>query len=80
MNEKTLQETNKLLKVVIALLVRSNMQDKVASLREQIGILADLGLPPSDIAEILGRSGNYVNKELSELRKLIEIRKAKSYG
>jgi hypothetical protein len=70
MNEKTLQETNKLLKVVIALLVRGNTRDKVASLREQIGILANLRLLPSDIAEILGRSGNYVNKELSELRKI----------
>jgi len=70
MNEKTLQEINKLLKVVIALLVRSNNQDKIISLREQIVILADLGLPPSYIAEILGRSGNYVNKELSELKKI----------
>ena len=70
MNEKTPQETNKLLKVVIALLVRSNAQDKIASLREQIGILSDLGLSPSNIAEILGRSGNYVNKELYELRKI----------
>ena len=70
MNEKTLLETNKLLKVVIALLVRSNKQDKVLRLRDQIGVLADLGLSPSCIAEILGRSGNYVNKELSELRKI----------
>lgn len=70
MNEKTLIETNKLLKVVIALLVRSNKQDKVLSLRDQIGVLTDLGLSPSYIAEILGRSGNYVNKELSELRKI----------
>lgn len=70
MNKKTLQETNKLLKVVVALLVRGNKEDKVASLRDQIGVLADLGLPPSDIAEILGRSGNYINKELSELRKI----------
>lgn len=70
MNEKTLLETNKLLKVMIALLVRSNKQDKIISLRDQIGILADLGLSPSYIAEILGRSDNYVNKELSELRKI----------
>lgn len=75
MNEKTLLETNKLLKVVIALLVRSNKQDKILSLRDQIGILADLGLSPSYIAEILGRSGNYVNKELSELRKINKYKK-----
>jgi len=75
MNEKTLQETNKLLKVMVALLVRGNTQDKVASLREQVGILAGLGLSPSDIAEILGRSGNYVNKELSELRRINKNKK-----
>lgn len=75
MNEKIQQETNKLLKVVIALLVRGNEQDKVASLRDQISILAGLGLTPSDIAEILGRSGNYINKELSELRRINKNKK-----
>jgi len=70
MNDKALLETNKLLKIIIALLVKSNKQDKILSLRDQIGILTDLGLPPSYIAGILGRSGNYVNKELSELRKI----------
>jgi len=75
MNEKTLQETNKLLKVMVALLVRGSTEDKVASLREQIGTLSDLGLSPSGIAEILGRSGNYVNKELSELRKINKNKK-----
>lgn len=75
MNEKTLQETNKLIKVMIALLVRSNTEDKIASMRAQIGILYGLGLKPSDIAEILGRSDNYVNKELSELRKINKNKK-----
>lgn len=75
MNEKTLQETNKLLKVMIALLVRGNKQDNPLSLRDQIGILSDLGLAPSDIADILGRSGNYVNKELSEIRKALKNKK-----
>jgi len=75
MNEKTLQETNKLLKVMVALLVRGNNQDKVASLRDQISVLTGLGLAPIDIAEILGRSGNYVNKELSELRKINKNKK-----
>jgi len=75
MNEKTLQETNKLLKVIVALLVRGNNQDKVASLRDQISVLAGLGLAPAEIAEILGRSGNYINKELSELRKINKKKK-----
>jgi len=74
MNEKIQQETNKLLKVMIGLLARSK-QDKIATLRDQIGILTDLGLAPSGIADILGRSGNYVNKELSELRKINKNKK-----
>lgn len=74
MNEKMQQETNRLLKVIIGLLARSK-QDKVATLRDQISVLTDLGLAPSEIAEILGRSGNYVNKELSELRKINKNKK-----
>ena len=74
MNEKIQQETNRLLKVMIGLLARSK-QDRVATLRDQIGVLTDLGLAPSEIAEILGRSGNYVNKELSELRKINKNKK-----
>ncbi len=74
MSEKIEQETNRLLKVMIGLLAR-NKQDKIATLRDQIGVLTDLGLAPSDIAEILGRSGNYVNKELSELRKINKNKK-----
>ena len=68
MNDKTLQETNKLLKTVIGLLVR-NKQDGIPKLREQISILSNLGLSPKEISEIIGRSGNYVNKELSEIKK-----------
>ena len=74
MSEKIQQETNELLKIVIGLLVRGK-QDKIVSLREQIGTLSDLGTTPIKIAEILGRSGNYVNKELSELRKINKNKK-----
>jgi len=74
MNEKMQQETNRLLKVIIGLLARSKL-DKIATLRDQIGALTDLGLAPIEIAGILGRSGNYVNKELSELRKINKNKK-----
>jgi hypothetical protein len=39
------------------------------TLRQQIEILNDLGLKPLEIAEILGRSNIYINKELYGLRK-----------
>jgi DNA-directed RNA polymerase specialized sigma24 family protein len=53
---------------MIALLLRRGEQDS-PPLRVQIRTLHDLGLRPAEIAEILGRSSNYVNKELSMVRK-----------
>ncbi len=69
MNDKLLKETNRLLKVVIGLLVRRD-GDKKLTLRYQIVILRDFGLSTNEIAQIIGRTGNYVNKELFELRKI----------
>ena len=63
-----LESTNRLLKVVIALLLRRE-EKSVQTLRQQIGILDDLGLRPAEIAEIIGRTSNYVNKELASIRK-----------
>lgn len=60
--------TNKLLGVMIALLLRQN-QDGPPSLKQQIETLNDLGLRPSEIASILGRSSTHVNKELTGIRK-----------
>jgi hypothetical protein len=37
--------------------------------REQITLLDRAGLTPKDIADLLGTTGNTVNKELSTLRK-----------
>jgi len=76
MNDKISQETNKLLKVIIGLIIRNQVDNK-PSLREQISVLNELGLAPSEIAEVLGRSGNHINKELSELRKVIKNKKNK---
>lgn len=67
MEKNTLESTNKLLKVMIALLLRGG--EDSPSLKEQIYILYDLGLKPLEIAEILGRPNTYINKELSGLRK-----------
>jgi hypothetical protein len=60
--------TNKLLGVMIALLLRQG-QDGPPSLKQQIETLSDLGLRPSEIASILGRSSTHVNKELTGIRK-----------
>jgi len=67
--ETDIKSTNKLLKVIIALLLRNeSVEDR--SLRDQIMLLADLGLKPIDISEIIGRTNKYVSKELSHVRGL----------
>jgi len=68
MDKNTLESTNKLLRVIVALLLKRKDSDTL-TLRQQIEILNDLGLKPLEIAEILGRNNLYINKELSELRK-----------
>jgi len=68
MDNNTLESTNKLLRVIVALLLKRKDPDTL-TLRQQIEILNDLGLKPLEIAEILGRSIIYINKELFELRK-----------
>lgn len=62
------RSTNRLLGVIIALLLRQG-QEGPPSLKQQIETLSDLGLRPSEIASILGRSSTHVNKELSGIRK-----------
>ncbi len=68
MDKNELESTNKLLKVIVALLLRKS-EEQTLTLRQQIEILADLDLRPAEIAEILGRSNTYINKELSMIRK-----------
>ena len=68
MDKNTLESTNKLLRVMVALLLKRKDSDTL-TLRQQIEILNDLGLKPLEIDEILGRNNLYINKELSELRR-----------
>jgi hypothetical protein len=68
MSVNTADSTNRLLKVVIALLIQ-RQEEKVRSLKEQIFLLSNLGIRPSEIAEILGKTSTHINKELSGLRK-----------
>lgn len=68
MPEKSLESINRLLKVIVGLMVRRELSDS-PSLREQVEILNNFGLQPKEIAEILGKTGTYVNKELVGIRK-----------
>jgi hypothetical protein len=69
-NQRVTEErsTDRLLRVVIALLLRQK-EDGAPSLKRQIEILSDLGMRPVEIAETLGRTSRHVNKELTALRK-----------
>jgi hypothetical protein len=62
------QSTDRLLRVIIALLLRQK-EEQAVSLKRQIEILDDLGMRPVEIAETLGRTPTYVNKELAGIRK-----------
>lgn len=68
MDKNGLESTNRLLRVMIGLLIRRK-EEQIPSIKQQIEVLSDLGLGPSEIAEILGRTSTHVNKELSGLRK-----------
>lgn len=60
--------TDRLLKVIIALLLRTQDGD-APPLKKQIEVLHGLGMRPVDIAETLGRSPTHVGKELVAIRK-----------
>jgi hypothetical protein len=68
MDNNSIESTNRLLKVIIGVLLRGK-DEAPLTLRQRIEILSDLGLKPAEIAEILGRTNTYVNKELSGIRK-----------
>ena len=71
MPDTELSKISKRLDVVIALLLRMIEKDiSRPSSREQISLLSELGLRPIEIANILGRSATYINKELAGIRKV----------
>jgi hypothetical protein len=67
MDSDPFDSTNRLLKVIIAVLIRSG--ENPMPLKQQIETLSGLGLRPVEIAEILGKTSTHINKELSGLRK-----------
>lgn len=79
MEEITLLESiKKRLEIIISLLLqeRSENSDKLP-LRSQIDLLNGFGLKPKEIAEILGKTTNYISKEISGLRKAKKTKKCK---
>lgn len=68
MQKDAQESTNMLLRVIVGLLLRRK-DEQTLTLRQQIEILHDMGIKPAEIAEILGRTNTYVNKEISGIRK-----------
>ena len=68
MDKNALESTNRLLKVIVALMLRGK-DDQKLNLRQRIEILDELGLKPLEIADILGRKNTHINKELTGIRK-----------
>lgn len=73
MDSDPMESTNRLLKVIIAVLIRGG--ENPMPLKQQISTLNGLGLRPVEIAEILGKTSTHINKELSGLRKQAKGRK-----
>jgi hypothetical protein len=68
MSEEALESTNRLLRVIIALLVRRK-HEQTLTLKQQIEMLNDLGIRPAEMAQILGKTSTHISKELSGIRK-----------
>jgi hypothetical protein len=63
-----LENINRNLEVVIALLLRSLPGADAASLQDRVFMLEAIGMRPKDMAKVLGKSANHINKELSVAR------------
>jgi sulfur carrier protein ThiS len=67
--KELLRETNRKLGVLVALLANAlPVEEKTISIKEQIKLLNQYGLRPSEIAVILNKSPNHISKELTLLR------------
>jgi hypothetical protein len=65
MENELLENINRNLEVIIGLLLRSLPGSDAANLRDRIVTLQAMGMRPKDIAKVMGKSENHVNKELS---------------
>ena len=70
MDNQQFEAINKNMRVMIAIQLKSlDRGGKELSLRDQIGLLNDLGVRPVDIAGILNRNPRFINKELNFIKK-----------
>lgn len=51
------------------IIVRLLLESKGRTAREQITVLSDFGLSPSEIARVLGTTTNTVSAQLSQIRR-----------
>jgi hypothetical protein len=72
-----LENINRNLEVVVGLLLRSLPGSEAASLRDRVRMLDGMGMRPKDIARVLGKSANHINKELSVGRSPTTKRRSK---
>jgi DNA-binding CsgD family transcriptional regulator len=74
MNDKTknISSIDRKLSIVISLLLKMSNNGSETTLRDQIRDLSSFGLAPIEIADILGKKGKYINKELSMIRKEVK--------
>ena len=63
------EDVLKRLNAIVYLLAELNSKGDIRSSREKIGLLNKAGLNYKEIAELLGKSPNYVSVELNTLRK-----------
>lgn len=68
-DNQTTNSIDKKLSIVISLLLKIANNGNETTMRDQIRDLSGFGLAPIEIADILGKKGKYINKELSTIRK-----------
>lgn len=67
-NEKLLTGILKRLDILISLELEKPLLEKATAMSERIERLDSLGLPPSEIGEVIGKRTNYVSAALSQRR------------
>lgn len=67
MDKKGVESLAKKMDVLIKLMAISALRDK--GFREQVRILDSIGLKPSEISELLGKTANNVRVTLHDIRK-----------
>lgn len=65
--ETGIESTNRLLRVIIALLLEQS--ESHSTLKQKIAFLDRAGMGPTEIGKVLGRTTTHIGKELAVLRR-----------